>query len=331
MAQSDFTVTIVTPAYNEENNIGDYLESLTQQSFRGFEVLVIDDGSTDNTAAVVEAYRERLQLTLKRSPHMGWKIAKARGTAAVTSDICIVFDADNLVDARCVERLVEPFSDPRVAAVSGQIRSYGFTWVVRGASLFRELQARLRKTSTGEAAFLTGQCMAFRTCVLKAVGGLIETERPISQDTEIAWRLRSNGLKVLCQDDAIVYHREPATVGDVFRRRFTIGRKSVLTLWLHKRLWLTQKIWVRFYPLALVGILPLYPVVAVALFAATFAGALWLFRKSKASLVDKFYGWVVLTVHSIAFTVGFITELFHSIGKSLLERNPRISRAHGGQ
>jgi cellulose synthase/poly-beta-1,6-N-acetylglucosamine synthase-like glycosyltransferase len=324
MCRSDLTVTVVTPAYNEEHNIGGYLESLTQQSFRDFEVLVIDDGSTDNTAAVVEKYCEYLHLTLIKSPHVGWKIAKARGTAAITSDICIVFDADNLVDARCVERLVEPFNDPRVGAVSGQIRSYGSTWVVRGASLFRELQAKFRKTSTGEAAFLTGQCMAFRTSVMKAVGGLIETEQPINQDTEIAWRLHTYGSKVLCQDDAIVYHREPTTVAGVFKRRFTMGRKSVFNLWLHNRLWLTQKAWVRFYPLALVVILLVHPIVAIAFFAATFAGALWLFRKSKAPFVDKFYGWVILTIHSVAYTLGFFAELLSLILKLPFRREERI-------
>ena len=96
MSSSRLSVTIVTPAFNEAENIGNYLDSLVNQSFKDFDVVIIDDGSTDNTATIVRAYRDRLRLTLKQTPNLGWKVAKARGTAKVTSDICIVFDADIL-------------------------------------------------------------------------------------------------------------------------------------------------------------------------------------------------------------------------------------------
>jgi cellulose synthase/poly-beta-1,6-N-acetylglucosamine synthase-like glycosyltransferase len=302
------TVAVVTPAYNEQDGIVGYLESLTQQTYPDFVVTIIDDGSTDRTPEIIESFRDRLDIQVSRTPHLGWKIAKARGTAAATTDICIVFDADSIIDPNCIKHIVEAFANPAVGAVGGQTRSLGNAWVVRGAQLVREVLHKFRKKSDDEGWILTGACMAFRTDVLRQIGGLTEAQQMVGQDIEVSWRLQKAGIKVVTLDNAIVYHHEPETVGAMFKRQFTFGRKAVYTYWLYRDLWTNWKLWVRFYPLALLGMALLWPPSLLPLLLATYVGALWLFRKSGAPLMDKTFGWIVLTLHSVAYTAGFIWE-----------------------
>jgi cellulose synthase/poly-beta-1,6-N-acetylglucosamine synthase-like glycosyltransferase len=310
-------VTVVTPAYNEEESIGAYLDSLIAQTFQDFQVLLIDDGSTDNTVNIAASYMDRLRIQIVKMPRVGWKAAKARGTASVTTEFCIVNDADSLVDPHCFERIMAAFSDPTVGAVGGQTRSVGTTWVVRGAQLVRHLLHRYRKEGNSQGWVLTGACMAFRTQTLRAVGGLLDTQELVGQDIEISWRLQKHGVRVVTRDDAIVYHHEPETLGATFQRQYMFGRKAVHTYWLYKNLWTNWKLWIRFYPLVILLTALVSLRTALLMLVSTLAGVLWLFRKTDATFGEKLQGWIVFTVHSTAYTAGFLYELGRRIGRRL--------------
>jgi cellulose synthase/poly-beta-1,6-N-acetylglucosamine synthase-like glycosyltransferase len=309
------SVSIVTSVYNEEANIQAYLDSLTQQTYRGFELTIVDDGSTDNTVSIIKEYQEKLSIDLIILPHQGWKLAKAEAYANASGDILIIFDADEIIQEKCVENLIEPFDDPQVGAVGGQITTTGNNWVLKGAKLGRELIHQLRKDQGEHALGIAAGCMALRRTAVEEVGGLSTTDKLIAQDIDISWRLRESNWKLLSVDEAVAIHRDPPTVKGLFKRQFTFGRKAVYTYWLHPENWLNWKLWGRFYPLVLLIVLPFVPTVSLALFAITFLGALWFFRNSKASFVDKCYGWAVLTIHSVAYSLGFIWQLIHNILK----------------
>lgn len=311
-------VTIVAPAYNEQDHIGAYLDSLVRQTYQDFEVMLIDDGSTDRTSEIVTSYMDRLRIHLVKMPHVGWKAAKARGTAAVTTEYCIVNDADSVIDPHFVENIMAAFAaDPTLGAVGGQTRSTGDTWVVHGAQLVRHLMHRYRKGSDTQGWVLTGACMAFRTETLRAVGGLLDTNELVGQDIEISWRLQKHGVRVVTRDDAVIYHHEPETLADTFRRQYLFGRKAVHTYWLYKNLWTNWKLWIRFYPLAIVLTALVSLRMALLMLAGTLGGVLWLFRKTDASLAEKLGGWVVFTVHSSAYTAGFLYEAGRKVRRAI--------------
>lgn len=302
-------VSVVTSVYNEQDNIREYLDSLCEQTFGDFELVIVDDGSTDDTVEIVSEYTDRLCIQLIRQPHSGWKQAKARAIEAAAGAILVIFDADEIVEPPCLERLIAPFDDARVGAVGGRLRSAGTGWVVEGADVGRELLHRYRKDAAGQAWVIAAGCMALRRVALEAVGGLTRTDRLVAQDVDISWRLRSHGWRLLSVDEAVVRHRDPTTIRGLMRRQFTFGRKAVHTYQLHSQVWFNWKTWVRFYPVALVLLLPFFPLAALALLGLTLPAALFLLRRSPSRLEAKLYAWAILTLHSVAYSAGFLVEL----------------------
>jgi cellulose synthase/poly-beta-1,6-N-acetylglucosamine synthase-like glycosyltransferase len=169
----------------------------------------------------------------------------------------------------------------------------------------------------GQGWVLTGACMAFRTETLRAVGGLLDTQELVGQDVEISWRLQRHGIRVITCDDAIVYHHEPETLAATFRRQYMFGRKAVFTYWLYKNLWTNWKLWIRFYPIGILLAALFSLRFALLLLLATLGGVLWLFRSTDASPIEKVQGWVVFTIHSMAYTAGFAAELLNRLSRRL--------------
>jgi glycosyltransferase involved in cell wall biosynthesis len=121
--------SVIIPTYNRETLLGYTLESLTRQRLvpGQFEVLVVDDGSSDATAQMVDRYRERLDLQYFFQPDEGWRTAKARnvGIAHAAGDVCVFVDAGVLLHSGCLEAHVarhESTTEP--LAICGYI--YGF-------------------------------------------------------------------------------------------------------------------------------------------------------------------------------------------------------------
>ena len=104
------TVSLVVPVYNEERCIGPTLESLLAQTHRDIELVVVDDGSTDGTAAVARG----LGVRVISIPHSGAAAARNAGARATHGDIVVFVDGDDLFEPDFVERLVEPLEDPSV-------------------------------------------------------------------------------------------------------------------------------------------------------------------------------------------------------------------------
>jgi glycosyltransferase involved in cell wall biosynthesis len=103
-------VSVIVPAYNEERWIGECLDSLARQSHPDFEVIVVDDSSTDRTGEIARAKGVRL-LRVARAGAGG---ARDEGARATTGEILVFLDADTMFEPDYLDRLVEPFADPEV-------------------------------------------------------------------------------------------------------------------------------------------------------------------------------------------------------------------------
>jgi len=111
------------PAQDEALNLPSFMEQ-AEAAFRGspvtFEVVVIDDGSTDDTAAIVaRRYLREPRVRLIRQRNGGKAAALRTGVAACRTEVIVALDADTLFAASTVRRLIEPFCDARVGAVAG--------------------------------------------------------------------------------------------------------------------------------------------------------------------------------------------------------------------
>jgi len=154
--------TVVIPTLNEEEKLRACLEALSRQTMEGFEVIVVDGGSTHGTVEVARGFGARVIPLGERG------IARARevGFAAARTGVIASTDADAVPPPHWLERLVEPFSDPDVVGVYGATSHPGIGDV--GARIFRAWQ-RLHRL-VGIPIFL-GPNFAVRKTAFVAVGG----------------------------------------------------------------------------------------------------------------------------------------------------------------
>jgi glycosyltransferase involved in cell wall biosynthesis len=118
--------SVIIPTYNRVTLLRHTLESLTRQSLprEQFEVLVVDDGSSDTTSVMVNDYRERLDLHYFFQEDEGWRLAKARnvGIANAAADICVLIDSGIMLHSGCLAAHVASHDDaPEPVAVCGYV------------------------------------------------------------------------------------------------------------------------------------------------------------------------------------------------------------------
>jgi cellulose synthase/poly-beta-1,6-N-acetylglucosamine synthase-like glycosyltransferase/peptidoglycan/xylan/chitin deacetylase (PgdA/CDA1 family) len=228
-------VTVVVPAYNESAGIEAAVRSLLA-SDHPVEVVVVDDGSTDGTADLVESLRLP-GVRVIRQANAGKPAALNTGIAAASFELLVMVDGDTVFEPDAVRRLVQPFADPRVGAVSGNAkvanrRGLLGRWqhieYVVGFNLDRRL-------------FDLGQCMptvpgavgAFRRSALLRVGGV--SDETLAEDTDLTMALCRDGWRVVYQEDAIAWTEAPASLGALWRQRYRWCYGTLQAMWKHRR------------------------------------------------------------------------------------------------
>lgn len=203
-------LTVVIPAYNAAGTLADALDALDRQTVGRdrFAVIVVDDGSTDATAAV--AARHGAQVI--RQPNAGPAAARNAGARAADCDILVFTDADCAPAPDFLAQILVPFADPAVAGVQGAYRTAQTSLVARFAQLeFEDRYAYVARRPTIDlvATYAAG----YRKTVFDAAGGFDTSFcRADNEDTELSYRLSAAGHRLVFAPAAIVYHRHPATL-----------------------------------------------------------------------------------------------------------------------
>jgi cellulose synthase/poly-beta-1,6-N-acetylglucosamine synthase-like glycosyltransferase/peptidoglycan/xylan/chitin deacetylase (PgdA/CDA1 family) len=230
----DEPVSVIVPAWNEREGIAGTVRSLVA-STHPVEVLVVDDASTDGTASVVSG----LQLPgvrVVRVPKGGKSAALNTGIALARHSIVVMVDADTVIEPEAVHRLVQPFGDPRVGAVAGNVkvgnrRRMVSRWqhieYVIGFNLDRRLYETFDCIPT-----VPGALGAFRKSAVQAAGGV--TDDTLAEDTDLTIALHRAGWKVVYTDDARSWTEAPATVGQLWRQRYRWSYGTMQALWKHR-------------------------------------------------------------------------------------------------
>ncbi|HKZ45183.1 MAG TPA: glycosyltransferase family A protein, partial [archaeon] len=114
-------ISVIVPAYNSEKTIDSCIKSLLNQSFpkKQYEIIIVDDGSSDKTAEVASKYCVRL---FKR-PHKGPAAARNFGAKHARGNILLFTDSDCVPDKRWIKLMTEPFKDEQIVGVSGAYRT----------------------------------------------------------------------------------------------------------------------------------------------------------------------------------------------------------------
>ena len=228
-------VSIVVPAYNEAAGIEAAVRSLAGSDYPEFEVIVVDDGSSDGTGEIVE----RLGLAdvkVIREANRGKAEALNLGLACARHEIIVAVDADTVFEPGTVRRLVRPLAEPDVGAVAGNAkvgnrRGMLGRWqhidYVTGFNLDRRLYDVLQCMPT-----VPGAIGAFRRAALEAVGGF--SPDTLAEDTDLTIALGRSGWKVAYVEEARGFTETPATLAALWRQRYRWSFGTMQSVWKHR-------------------------------------------------------------------------------------------------
>lgn len=186
-------VSVVIPVYNEEEQLAACLDAIAAQTVRPYEVIVVDNNSTDNTVAVASLYPF---VTVLREPKQGVVHARSTGFNAAKGDIIARIDGDTLVPRDWLANIQQIFRDPAIDAVSGVARYYNVALakVFDAIDLFfrRRLAWQLR-----DRVYLYGANMAMRKSAWQTVRDHLCNRGGMHEDYDIAIHLQEHGGKVV--------------------------------------------------------------------------------------------------------------------------------------
>lgn len=185
------TLSIVIPVYNEESYLKPCLEAIAALSEPPDEVIVVDNNSTDQTAAIAQQYPFVHYIQEQRQ---GVLYARTTGFNAATGDIIGRIDGDTLLPEDWVTNVKAVFGDRSLAAVSGPVSYYDMPLEPLNFRIDQTLRTLVAKTnSTG---FLFGTNMALRRSAWKAVRTSLCEQRDIHEDLDVAIHLQRLGRQI---------------------------------------------------------------------------------------------------------------------------------------
>ena len=226
---------IIVPAFNEAVGIERAVRSFAASDYPDYEVIVVDDGSTDGTADLVEALALP-GVRVLRQVNAGKPAALNRGVAASVGAVVVMVDADTVFERDSLRRVIAPLAAAEVGAVSGNTKvgnRHGLLgrWqhieYVLGFNLDRRLYDVLRCMPT-----VPGAIGAFRREAVAQVGGL--SGDTLAEDTDLTIALGRAGWEVVYAEEARAWTEAPATLTALWRQRYRWSYGTMQAVWKHK-------------------------------------------------------------------------------------------------
>jgi len=229
-------VSVVIVALKKKAGIAATIRSMVTSRYRGrIEVIVVDDGSSDGTAAIARNLRIPYVRVI-RQPNSGKPGALSRGIAEARSDILVLVDGDTIFQSDTLGRLIAPLADREVGAVSGNTkvgnrRGFLGRWqhleYVMGFNLDRRLFDML-----GTIPTVPGAIGAFRREALAAMGGV--SADTLAEDTDLTMALCRSPWRVVYAPDAIAWTEAPSTLRQLWRQRYRWSYGTMQAMWKHR-------------------------------------------------------------------------------------------------
>lgn len=235
-------VTVLVPAFNEAKVIATTIRAIARCHPRPAEVIVLDDGSTDGTAAVARAASEDLggSLRVLSFPNQGKARALNRGMIEAANDLVVVIDADTVVDPAMIGAITAPFADPAVGAVAGNVKVGNRRRFLGALQALEYVVAinwdRRSQDTMNIMAVVPGAAGAFRRRAVLGAGGY--PHDTLVEDADLTVTLLRQGWQIRFEESAVAWTEAPQRVADVVRqrRRWSFGTMEVVAKHAHAML-----------------------------------------------------------------------------------------------
>ena len=227
--------SVIVPAYRAVDVLPRCLAALRDQTLAraDYEIIVVDDGSPDQTAALAEKTLAANGGHVIRAAHGGPARARNLGAQAARGDLLLFTDADCEPAPDWLERLTAALNDETVSGAKGAYRTHQTSLVARFVQQeYADKYDRLAKQAAID--FIDTYSATYRRAVFLAAGGFDEAFTTASvEDQELSFRLAAQGRRLVFAPTALVYHQHDATLLDYARRKYGIGYWKILVLKQH--------------------------------------------------------------------------------------------------
>ncbi len=208
-------VSIVMPVHNAERHFAASLESIEASTYRGFELIVVDDDSNDQSARIAESCGA---VVIRLRSQAGPAAARNQGAKAAKGEILLFLDSDVVIKPDTIAKIVQAMEDPTVTAVFGSYddNPAEADFLSQYRNLFHHF---VHQNSNSEAITFWAGCGAVRKEVFLAIGGFDAKKyvEPAVEDIELGYRLHHRGCRILLDKTIQVKHLKKWTFYSILR------------------------------------------------------------------------------------------------------------------
>jgi cellulose synthase/poly-beta-1,6-N-acetylglucosamine synthase-like glycosyltransferase len=243
-------VSIIVPIYNEDKVLKDSIESLLNLDYDNYEIIMVNDGSTDNTRQVAETlvgvHRGRysdIKVTLVNKQNAGKAIALNTGIAVSQAEFVLCMDADSKLSPETLKVTMRHFDDPKVGAVAGNVKVLNrkrfltdlqALEYIEGLNMARAAQSYIRLVN-----IIPGPIGVFRKKALESVG--YYSDDTYAEDADLTLNILTAGWKIYYEPLAKSYTQAPVTLQQLIKQRYRWTRGILQSLRKHKDSIFTSK------------------------------------------------------------------------------------------
>jgi cellulose synthase/poly-beta-1,6-N-acetylglucosamine synthase-like glycosyltransferase/peptidoglycan/xylan/chitin deacetylase (PgdA/CDA1 family)/spore germination protein YaaH len=240
-------VAVLIPAYNEETVIVRTIRSVLNSDYKNLHIIVVDDGSLDRTYEVARAaYKAEIaagRVQVFTKPNGGKAAALNFALERINEEIYVGIDADTVIAADAISKLIPHFEDPRIGAMAGNAK------VGNRVNLWTRWQALEYITSQNferraldlfhVVTVVPGAIGAWRTAPVKAAGGY--PVNTVAEDADLTMNLLEQGLRVDYEDRSLAFTEAPIDVQGLMRQRFRWSFGTLQAVWKHRAAFVRNK------------------------------------------------------------------------------------------
>ncbi|MBI2557924.1 glycosyltransferase family 2 protein [Candidatus Woesearchaeota archaeon] len=213
-------ISIVIPAYNEEKNIQECLDSISNSNYplSKIKVIVVDDGSTDSTIKIL---KKNKNLKILRQNHLGKVEALNYGASKASNEFIVTIDADTILDKNCIRELLIPFADSSIGATTGNNNVRNKKSIL---GTFQNVEYHLSNVIRNSfssvfnsGAWISGSLACYRKKALKKIRYF--KKDTMAEDIDVALEMKKEGYTTITAPKAIGHTIVPVKFKDLYRQR----------------------------------------------------------------------------------------------------------------
>jgi len=222
--------SIIIPVYNRPDEIRELLESLVRQTFKSFEVIIIEDGSDIRCDEIVMAFDQHFPVRYIFQKNTGQGFARNKGMELANGDFFVLFDSDCVIPTTYLETVFQGLASRNLDAYGGPDAAdkdfspvqKAFNYSMTSVLTTGGIRGKLKNPGKYQAR---GYNMGLSKKAFQATGGFIDPNQ--AEDIELSIRLKKMGFKLELIIEAYVYHKRRNTFSSFLKQSFSFGRNRV--------------------------------------------------------------------------------------------------------